>query len=157
MRNHLAVPVQRLRHQATAVGWQAIPEQNHWAAAVTLQGLQEACDLGTPNTSPMQPQQPAEPAAAGVSEHGGDAGQSLPIERLHQLGGLSTRGPGGPDWRALRKAALVQKTQPSLQLFRVFFIRGQRTRTQWAMAASLRSLARRAGCWRLQPSCPSSR
>ena len=150
------VPGQRLRHQPTAVGGQAIPEQNHWAAAVASQRVQEAHHLGAPDTPAMQRQQPAAAVAAGLGEHRSDAGQRLPVEGFHQPWSLPAGRPGGPDRGPLGKPALVQKAQPGFQPLGVFFTCGQRTRTQRVMAGSSRSLARRAGRWRLQPSWPSS-
>jgi hypothetical protein len=57
----------------------------------------------------------------------------------------------------LGEARLVEEPEPGLQPLGFFLIRGQWAFFQRVIARSLRSLARRAGRWRLQPSCPRMR
>lgn len=152
-----SVPGQGVPHQPAAAGGQTIHQQQNGKAAVASQRVQEAHHLSTPNAALVQGQQPAGTATVGLGENRGDAGQGLPVEGFDQLGRLSPWRPGGPNRSALSEAAFVQKPQPDVQALGVFFTCGQRTRTQRATAFSSRSLARRAGRWRLQPSCRSSR
>jgi len=148
---------QGLSGNPAAMSWQPVPQQDHWAAAMTLEAVQEADDVPTADAAPMQRQQPARTPAVGTGQQGSDPGQALPVKGFNQARRLPARCPGGADGGTLRETTFVHKTQPGLQPPGVFFTWGQRTRTQRAMAASSRSWARRAGRWRLQPNCWSMR
>lgn len=153
----VAVAGQGVASACAAVGRQPIPEQDHRAPTMAAERVEEAHDLGTADVSAMQAQQPARTPTVSPHPHRADPRQPFPVERLDQPRRLPTRRPSGPDRRTLGEGALVHKDQPSLQLCGVFFTCGQRTRTQWAMAFWLRSRARRAGRWRLQPRARSTR
>lgn len=149
----VAMVAEGLTGEPAAMSRQPIPEQDHRATAVTLQMVQEAYDVPAANPSTMQRQQPARVPTVGAGQHGSDPRHAFPVEGLNQARRLAARCPGGSDRGTLRETAFVHKTQPSLQPLGVFFTWGQRRRTQRAMASSSRSLARRAGRWRLQPNC----
>ena len=143
--------------ETTAMSGQPVPQQDHWAAPMALQPVQEARDVAAADTTPMQGQQPARAPTVGGGEHGADARQPLPVEGFDHARGLPSGSPRGADRWTLRKATFVHKTQPSLQPLGVFFTWGQRPRPQRRMATSLRSRARRAGRWRLHPSWRNTR
>jgi len=65
--------------------------------------------------------------------------------------GLSDRTPRLANGRNQEEARFVDKDEVGFQPCGVFFTRGQTDRFQSAMAASLRSTARRSGFWWLQP------
>lgn len=138
-------------HSATMCR-EAIHEENDREVSMPLQHPYEPRHLRTLDASFVQREEPADAPAVGLGEHSGDTRQGMPVERLAQDGGPSYRCPCRPDGRALRESGLVEETQPRFQAFRVFFTSGQRTRTHLIMAFSSRSMARRAGRWRLQPS-----
>lgn len=146
-----------LHGEPAAMSRQPIPQQDHRAAAMTLEAVQEAHDVPTADATALQRQQPARAPTVGTGQQGSDPGHPLPVEGFNQARRLPARCPGGAEGGTLRETAFVHKTQPSLQPLGVFFTWGQRTRTQRAMAGSSRSLARRAGRWRLQPNCRSTR
>jgi len=153
----VAMVAEGLTGEPAAMSRQPIPEQDHRATSVTLKVVQEAHDVPAANPSLMQRQQPARAPAVGAGQHRPDPRHALPVKRLDQARRLPARCPGGPDGRTLREAAFVHKTQPSLQPLGGFFTWGQRRRTPPTMASSLRSLARRAGRWRLQSNCCRTR
>lgn len=64
---------------------------------------------------------------------------------------LAPRRPRAADERGNQHARLINEDQRGLAARGVFFTTGQRAFTHWAMAASSRSIARRAGCCGLQP------
>src|SRR5512139_3121628 len=65
--------------------------------------------------------------------------------------GLSDRAPGLTNGRNQEEARFIDKNEVGCQPCGVFFTRGQTDRFHAAMAASLRSTARRSGFWWLQP------
>jgi len=140
-----------------AMSRQPIPQQNHPLAAMTPQGVEETDHLRSLDPAGMHRQQPPQPLRIGRRQHQADPGEPSPVEGFANDGRLPPRRPGGADWRPLGKSGFVQKTDPSLQSAGVFFTWGQRPRTHRAMAVSSRSLARRAGRWRLQPNWPRRR
>lgn len=148
---------QGLSGNPAAMSGQPIPQQDHRAAAMAPEAVQEAPNVPTADAAAMPCQPPACTPAVGTGPQGSDPGQALPVKGFHPARRLPARCPGGSDGGTLRETACVHKTQPGLQPPGVFFTWGQRTRTQRAMAAASRSWARRAGRWRLPPNCWSTR
>ena len=138
-------------HSATMCR-EAIHEENDREASVLLEHPYEPRHLRTLDASLVQREEPTDASSVGLGEHGGDAGQGMPVEGLAQDGGTSFRCPCRPYRGTLGESRFVQKAQPRFQAFRVFFTSGQRTRIHFMMAFSSRSMALRAGRWRLQPS-----
>ena len=141
-----------LHDHSAAMCREAIHEEDDREASVPLQHSYEPRHLGPLDTPFMQGEEPADAPAGGFGEHGGDAGQGVPVEGFAENGRPPFRRPGCPDGRTLGESGFVKKAQPRFQAFCVFFTSGQRTRTHLMMAFSSRSTARRAGRWRLQPS-----
>ena len=134
-----------------------VPEEREAPGEVPVQGLEEPEDLGAPDVVAVQRPVQAEAAAARRHGEGADRREPVPAVPLAEDRRVPAERPGGPDGRALGEAALVEEARPGPQAPGVFFIRGQSCWTQRAMARSSRSLALRAGRWRVQPSLPRTR
>lgn len=86
--------------------------------------------------------------ADGDSGDGGDTIMTIPMMNNR---GLAYRAPRLTNRRDQEEARFVNKDEVGRQPCGVFFTRGQTDRFHFAMAASLRSTARRSGFWWLQP------
>ena len=86
--------------------------------------------------------------ADGDTRDGRDPVMAIPMEQDRCL---SHRTPGLTNRRDQEEARFVDKDEVGCQPCGVFFTRGQTDRFHSAMAASLRSKARRSGFWWLQP------
>ena len=65
---------QGLRGEATAMSGQPIPQQDHRAAAMAPEAVQEAHHVPTADAAAMQRQQPARTPAVGTGQQGSDPG-----------------------------------------------------------------------------------
>ena len=146
-----------LLHPLAPMCRQTIPNKNYRPMTMPLECSQESHNLASMDSPFVNSQEPATRFSGRVSKNSTDTGQSLPVERFLDQRGLTTRRPGGPNGRTLRESSLVEETQPGIQFCSVFFTLGQRLLTHWAIANSSRSLARRDGRWRLQPSACRTR
>jgi hypothetical protein len=81
----------------------------------------------------------------------GDRGDSVVAIPMMHDGGLSDRTPRFAHGRDQEEPRFVDKQDVGRQPCGVFFTTGQTDRFQSAIAASLRSTARRSGFWWLQP------
>jgi hypothetical protein len=89
--------------------------------------------------------------APGADSDPGDSGDSVVAIPMMHDGGLSDRTPRFAHGRDQEEPGFVDKQDVGRQPCGVFFTAGQTDRFQSAMAASLRSTARRSGFWWLQP------
>lgn len=137
-----------------AVCWESIPQQQDLLSSVAPQGIEETHDLGSADTASMESQKPSQATGSRCRQHQTDGRKRLPVERLDHHRRAPPGCPGSPHWRSLGEARLVEKTEPGLQPLGFFLILGQWSFFQRVIARSLRSLARRAGRWRLHPRCP---
>jgi len=80
----------------------------------------------------------------------------LPVHVIGDDGCASSRRPGGADRRLLGEPTLVHGYHGPAATQSPLFSRGQSSRTQFAIRSSSRSLARRAGRWRVHPIFRSS-
>ncbi len=131
---------------------QSIPELEHSLAAEVVAQLLEEADqadvvVGARAGLEVQPRPPAVPAVA----ERGRRRDPLPVEAMPDHRGAATRRPGLAERRGQGEAALVLEEDPAVLALGPLFSAGQVTFTQWSMAASSRSLARREGRCRLQP------
>src|SRR6516165_8700174 len=112
---------------------------------MTHQGLQKVHDLflldGPGIDTKVKVQQ---------REHGGHR-QTLPIKVVLQDGGLSARGPSATTMRSLTQSAFIDEDEDAPFPARFFFSSGQTFFFQLRICSSLRSRARPAGRWGLQP------
>lgn len=76
----------------------------------------------------------------------GDEREFFPVERLLQHGGAAAGGPGAHSVGARAQSAFVDEDDRALFAARFFFSAGQPWLVHCAIAASLRSIARRVGC-----------
>ena len=141
-------------HAAAAVRGQAVPHEGDLAALEEGVHLGEELDQGLVVVGAgAHLEDELGVAAVGFVGQGAGHGQPLPAEAMAQQWGLAPRSPGGPHRRQEGEPRLVleddQRTPPP----GVFFTFGHRSRTHRSMASSSRSTARRAGRWRVQPSC----
>jgi hypothetical protein len=132
---------------ATAVGWEPIPNQQNVAMDITEQVLEELDDLlgldgvledlkvKVPNGQP------------------GDDGQSLPVEVKLEDGRLPARCPCTPPVGPLAETTFVDEDDRAPLFLSFFLIAGQRLRFQSSINPSLRSNARPTGNWTLQFNC----
>lgn len=152
-----AVLLQSLLDTSAPVSREPVPHQDHALAAMTPERMEEAHKVRAFDPAGMYGQHPSESIGIRCGQDQADAGESLPVERFVDDRSLPPRSPCGADRGSLGEAGFVQESQPSVQPAGVFFTRGHSCRTHRAIAASSRSLARRAGRWRLQPSWPKIR
>ncbi len=143
----------RVRDPLAAVGWESIPQQQDLLASVAPQGIEETHDLGSADTAAMEGQEPSQATGSRSRQHKPDGRERRPVERLDHHRRAPLGGPGRPHGRSLGEARLVEEPEPGLQPLGFFLIWGQSRCFQRVIARSLRSLARRAGRWRLHPSC----
>lgn len=133
-----------------AMGGETVHEKDEWRTPVFLQGPDEPSHLRSLDASLMQGEEPANASAVRLGEHAGDTRQGMPVERLAEDRRPAFRCPGRSDRRTLGKSRFVEEAQPRFQTLGVFFTSGQRSRTHLMMAFSSRSMALRAGRWRLK-------
>lgn len=96
--------------------------------------------------------------AAGRNHQGRNDGDLLARPpALIQHGRLAARRPRATHERGDQDARLVNEDQRGAAARGVFFTTGHRAFTHWAIAASSRSMARRAGCGGLHPNACSTR
>ena len=125
---------------------QPVPEQEDRAGYPAQQVADEADEFGAGDGTPHQMK-----VSVRVRGNGRDGRQFRPVEAMIENGRLPLRGPGLAGCGQQGEAALVQENHRGVQRAGFFFKRGQVCFTQCWMAASSRSLARRAGFCQLQP------
>ena len=135
-------------HVRPLVNAAAIQHDDHLAAEMPQQRAEKDGDLNVGDVlARMQVQVEADPAALGTDGDGRDRGDLVALRAMPDDRGLAPGCPRPPDVGDQEEPAFVGKRQVGLQVLRVFFILVQRYRFQRSMAASSRSIARRAGFW----------
>lgn len=136
-------------HGTALVRPQSIPEQNHALRAEMTPKVPEEGDerhVGVAAGVGMEVEACA-PAVPAERQGRGDR-EPLPMApRMGQDRGRAAGRPGPADNRLLRDPAFVLEEEPGAAPAGVFFTCGHRWRFHWAIAASSRSRARRAGRW----------
>jgi len=145
-------------HLSARVTQQTVPDQGDLVTGELATQLTDECDqtrvvVGTRSSAEHHP---GCRAVGGIGEHRGHR-HPLPVKRRAKNRRLSSRGPGPSHRRGQRDAGFVLEDQPRASAMGVFFTLGQRVATHSSIASSLRSAARRAGRWGLQPSWPMIR
>lgn len=132
---------------------QSIPHQHNRSANMAMQLTQKPDDrrrieiLIRMETKPKR-----EASAIGRNAHGRD-GRNLAMgtgSGPHKRR-LTTGSPGSANERRHEESAFVDENQPGFQSRGFFLMRGHSSLIQRATSSSLRSTARRAGFWQLQP------
>ncbi len=149
--------LQRVGGQSAPVGRQAIPQEDHPSCDMLVPRVEKPYNMPAADSAGVEREEPTRVPTGGRRQHRADAREMRPVEGFPHEGRAPFGGPGRPNGRALSKAALIEEAQRGVQPLGFFLIRGQVVWTHRAMAASLRSRARRAGRWRLQPNCRKSR
>lgn len=150
-----SLPAQVFGHDTALVRRQAIPNQNGFLAAqVSFEILEERDQafrvVAAGASLKVQPATPSVPAEA----QGGTDRKRFPIEGMDQDRSLSAGRPGPPHRGPLGDAAFVLEENPGFSAPSVFFTAGHFSETQYRIASGLRSLACRAGRWRVQSIAP---
>jgi hypothetical protein len=131
--------------QQTAVDRGPVPDDQEFAGQVPEQGLQE---LG----GPLAVDAALVDAEIELPEsQTGDDRELVPVESLAQHRRLPAGRPRAHPMGPGAQSALVDEDDGPPFLPGFFLRRGQSTRFQRAMATSSRSMARRVGCWQLNP------
>ena len=138
-------------HGRTAVGLEAIPEQDASAAReVPAQIAQERNKgLGVVAVFFGLEEELAAAAIPAIGKNGGN-GNLVPPEGVDHDGRAPLGRPGAAERRPFREAALVLEEEPGAAAPSGFFTRGHSSATQRLISFSFRSLALCAGRWRLQ-------
>ena len=128
-----------------AVDGRSVPNDQELAGQVAQKRFQElgrarAIDTAFVNSEIKLPERQA-----------GNEREFVPVERLAQHRGLPARSPRAHPVRPGAQSALVDEDDGAAFPPGFFLRRGHVTRFQSAIAASLRSMARRVGCWQLNP------
>jgi hypothetical protein len=143
---------EELLHRFAVMDPAIVQEYDEVAGDLAQQGAEEGHDLVAPDVVLIQMAvQRAMGAlrADGDARDGRDAVVRVPVAHDRRL---PDRPPRLADRGDQEEARLVDKDEVGPQPRGVFFTRGQADCFQVAMAASLRSTARRSGVWWLQPS-----
>ena len=147
------------RHVAALVPAQTVPDEDDAPPAqMPLEGAQKRHQRAIGIAARLGLEE--EPTAAPIPAKGQGPGhrKAFPVApRVLQERGLAARRPGAPDYRVLRDAAFVLEDEPGALPPGVFFSWGQRRCFHSAIAASLRSRARRPGRCSDQPSARNTR
>jgi hypothetical protein len=152
------LPHEVRRHLPTLVRGQAIPDEGEvLPGKVAVEILQERNKGVGVVTAGTGLEEQATPLAVPPEREGDTDRQLRPVVGMDQDGGLAAGRPRAPDRRALGDSALVLKDDPGPAAPSVFFTAGQRVDRQWRIAASLRSLAWRAGRCSVHSSVPNTR
>src|SRR5579875_2858198 len=139
-------------HGLGAVGGQPVPDEGDLLAGEVAVQLFEELDQATGVVGVLLAlEHEGGLGPVGAKRQGCRHRQPGPGEVVAQDGCLPFGGPGRPHRGEEGETALVLEDDPRLPAPGAFFIRGQSTAAQLAMAPSLRSRARRAGRWRDQP------
>ena len=129
----------------------AIPDDQHLAGNMALEMAQKLDDLKTFDAASMDLEiKPPQRQAANDRE-------AFPVEGLVQHWSLPAWCPSACPCGTGAQPAFVDKDDGSPLLPRLFFKAGHPVRDQRRIALSLRSIARRSGCWQLNPLAPSRR
>src|SRR6266511_2676148 len=139
-------------HVLGAVRGQAVPDQDHRLAAQVATQLGEVLDeaFGVVAARFGLEDQLGSAAVGAVGQYAGPR-HARPGEPVGQHRCLATRRPGAPHDGQQRESTFVLETDPRACASSPLLIRGQSFLTHASMAASSRSLARRAGRCRVQP------
>ena len=128
------------------MGLGAIPDYQQSARQMTQQMGKEVHHLRGADGSLVKPEIEVPPSDASEGR------KHLPVEMILQPWGLSARGPRAHPMGPLAQPTFVDEDDGAPLAERFFLSRGQRTRFQYRMASSSRSIARPVGRWQLQPS-----
>ncbi len=140
--------------EAGPMGHEPIPEQGDGTLKMPAEVLQEGKDLaGVDIGLGVKPEKQLNTVSAGGDGQGGyDGNFAVGVCPMPKQGGLAARRPTPSHQRHHHEAAFVKKNESGAYPRGVFFTLGQSALTQFWMAASSRSTARRWGFWGLQPS-----
>ena len=138
---------EELRDFGAAMGGETVPQQNHAAWEVAAQRTQEGLDVNTPEAAWLQGKKETPPFSLGITGQRADGGEALVVKGLSQHRSLAPRRPGASYAGALGEATFVGEDEGGMPPGALFLSLGQHSSSHWEIAASLRSLARRAGFW----------
>ena len=136
---------QELLDDATAVNGGSVPDDDHAARDFTQQVLQKGDYVGRVERVVL-----ATEIELALKRDGTDGREVVAGPPLSQDGGLADRSIGAHDTRQGIKSGFVYKQDGLLLGLRPFWMAGQVSSCHWAMAASSRRWARRAGFCGLQ-------
>jgi len=129
----------------------AIPDDQHLTGNMALEMAEKLDDLKTFDAASMDLEiKPPQRQAANDRK-------AFPVEGFVQHRGLPAWRPSACPRGASAQPAFVDKDDGSPLLPRLFFKVGHSVRDQRRITLSLRSIARRSGCWQLKPLAPSRR
>lgn len=128
-----------------AVNRSPVPDDQELAGDVPQEGLQE---LGGTHSVDAAFVDPEEKLPQSDSR---DQREFFPVERLLQHRRAAAGRPRAHPMGARAQSAFVDEDDGALFAPRFFFSLGQPCLVHSAIAASLRSIARRVGCWQLRP------
>jgi len=139
--------------EAGPMGHEPIPEQGDGTLKMPAEVLQEGKDLaGVDIGLGMKAEKQLSTVSAGRDGQSGDDGNfPVGVGPMLEQGRLAARRPTSSHQRHHQEAAFVKKNESGAYPSGVFFTLGQSALTQFWMAASSRSTARRCGFWGLQP------
>ena len=139
-----------ISNDATAMGRQAVPDDQQRTVDVANESLQEIDDLGTLDRTRVEPEVEIPKRQAGCR------GQGVPVEVVLQHRRLATRCPRSAAVWSLAYSALVDENDRTALLAGFFLMAGHRFLRQFRISSSLRSRARPVGRCGLQPSHTSN-
>ena len=144
-------PADVVLNGAGPMGYEPIPYQGDGTLKMPAEVLQEGKDLAGGDIGlGMKPEKQLNAFSAGRDGQGGDDGNfPVGVCPMPEQGRLAARRPTSSHQRHHQEAAFVKKDESGVYPRGVFFTSGQLT--QFWMAASSRSMARRCGFWGVQP------
>lgn len=147
-----------LRHARGAMRGQSAPHDHDGASKLSQQSPQEVDRLRSFDRLAMQPPRKPQPTPTRADGDRSDRREApVRTEPMAQDRREAGRGPGATQQRTLQNAGFVDENQVGVQPRRFFLMRGQSRRTQFSIASSSRSIARRAGFCGVKPKLRNNR